>query len=99
MDQLGGLELAVARARELGELEDDAPVLVEGTGETLLELLTLDDEATHAQIEAALIRLQTRHARFEGLVPKPLRPFVGTLNPLMQGEHTLAALPYALVVQ
>jgi protease-4 len=99
VDRLGGLELAIARARELGKLDADAPVVVEGTGETLLDLLMLREESSRAEVEAALVRLHTRHARFSDLVPQPLRPFVGTLNPLMQGEHTLTALPFALVVR
>jgi protease-4 len=99
VDLLGGLELAVARARELGKLDADAPIVVEGTGETLLELLMVGEGASRAEVETALVRLHQRHARFVDLVPAELRPYVGTLNPLMQGEHTLAALPFGLVVR
>ncbi len=99
VDHLGGLELAIARARELGKLSEDAPVTVEGTGESLLEMLMLGESASRAEVEAALVRLHRRHARFLDLVPEPLRPHVGTLNPLLEGEHTLAALPFGLVVR
>ena len=99
VDHLGGLDLAIARARELGKLAPDAPVVLEGTGETLLELLAGGEGESRAQVEAAVERLRSRYLRFSELVPEPLRPFAGTLNPLMQGEHTLAALPFAIVVQ
>jgi protease-4 len=99
VDHLGGLEVAITRARDLAKLAEDAPVVVEGGGESLLELLMVDEDASRAQIEAALVAWQQRHARFAELVPQPLRPFVGTLNPLLEGEHTLAALPFGLVVR
>lgn len=99
VDTLGGLDDAIARARELGKLKKDATVEVEGAGDTLLDLLSLDESADEEEIRAAV-------QRWQGQPPSPLlqlspelRPFLGMLQPLLQGENVLAILPHGITVK
>lgn len=99
VDVLGGLDDAMARARELAELGADAPVVVEGAGETLLDLLSLDEHASEDDVRAALQRLRARAPGVLSSVSPQLRPFGAMLQPLLQGERVLAVMPQAISVQ
>jgi protease IV len=99
VDELGGLREALAVARRLGKLEEDAPVTVEGAAEGLLEMLMLGEDASEAQIAAALARLEKRNVIGLGALPERMRPFAAALAPLLQGERVVAALPYAFTVE
>lgn len=99
VDETGGLTRAVALARELGELETDAPVVVEGNQEGLLELLSVDENASAEEIELALQRVRAQQPKWLDELTGPLRPFAQSFLPLLEGEHTLAALPFALIVR
>jgi len=99
VDEIGGLSRAIAAARKLGGLGDDAPVTVEGRAESLLETLLLGEDASEVQIRAALARFEGSSRSLLDELPKQLRPFVATLSPLLQGEHVLAALPFAVTIE
>jgi len=99
IDEIGGLSKAIAAARKLAGLGDDAPVTVEGRAESLLETLLLGEDASEAQIRTALARFEGRARSLLDELPKPLRPFVATLAPLLQGEQVLAALPFAVTIE
>ena len=99
VDELGGLREALAAARRLGKLEEDAPVTVEGAAEGLLEMLMLGEDASEAQIAAAVTALSKRDVIALGALPDELRPFAASLGPLLQGERIVAALPYAFTVR
>jgi protease-4 len=99
VDVLGGLDAALARARELAELEADAPVVVEGAGETLLDLLSLDEHASEDDVRAALQRLRAEPPGILSSLSPQLRPFGAMLQPLLQGERVLAVVPQAISVQ
>lgn len=99
VDELGGLGRALEMARKLASLNDDVPVRVEGLGETLLESLLLSDSADEATVEAALARVAERRSPVLGGVIDPVRPFIGALAPLLDGETTVAAMPYSLIVK
>jgi len=99
VDELGGLERAIALARELGKLDAEAPVTIEGAAEGLLEMLTVDEDASEAEITAALTRLQGRQRLARELVPRELWPFAGSMSALLEGERVLAALPFGLIVR
>jgi len=99
VDELGGLARAIEVARDLGHLGADAPVVVEGMGESLLELLALGEGASRAEVEAAVSRLERRRSDLYRAVAPSLRRFGAVLAPLLDGEHVLAAAPYALVVE
>ena len=67
--------------------------------ESLLELLTLGEEASASEVSTAVERFEARHDRMLRAVPEQVRPFVSSLAPLLQGEHALATLPFALIVR
>lgn len=98
VDELGGLVRAIQAARELGKLEKDAPVSVEGSSEGLLEALMLSDDASDEEIARALPHAKARARVFDAL-PRELRPYAATLSPLAGGERVLSALPFALLIR
>jgi protease-4 len=99
VDELGGLGEALKVARRLGKLDADAPVTVEGAAESLLEMLMLGEDASEAQVTAAVARLRERDSIALGSLPERLRPFAAALGPLLQGERVVAALPYAFTIE
>ncbi len=99
VDELGGLREALASARRLGHLEDDVPVTVEGASESLLEMLMLGEGAGEAEIRAAFARASARQLLSLGPLPRALRPFAASIGPLLQGEHVVAAVPYAFSLE
>lgn len=99
VDELGGLDRALAVARDLGKLDADAPVTVEGASDSLIEQLLVGDDASAQEVQAAVTRLQQAPPPLDRLLPTALRPFAGSMQPLLEGEHILAAMPYAVVVR
>jgi protease-4 len=99
VDELGGLGRALDIARTLGKLDADVPVHVEGVAETLLESLLVSEGADEATLEAAALRLAERRHAVLDRIAAPLRPFVSSLAPLLDGEVTIAALPFGFVVR
>lgn len=99
VDEIGGLSKAIAEARKLAGLGEDAPVSVEGGAESLLELLLLGEDASETQVREALARFAARRPSLLSELPEQVRPFAATLAPLLSGEHVLAALPFALTVE
>jgi protease-4 len=99
VDQLGGLQRALELARRMSGLDQDAPVEVQGVTESLLEMLMLGPDVSEAEVAAAVERLDRRQDCAQRVVPEPLRPFVSGIAPLLQGESTLATLPFALIVR
>jgi protease-4 len=106
IDELGGLSDAIALARELGHLPDDAPVDLVGEPGGLLELLDPGDggeagEEGRAAADAAA--RSAARAATETLLPSSRWPevdsFVGSFAPLLSGERTVAALPFGLVLR
>jgi protease IV len=98
VDDLGGLARALELAREAAKLDADAPVRVEGTTESLLEMLTLGEGAEEADVQAAIRQVAERRARIMTRVAAPLRTFVGSLQGLTEGESVVAALPYGVIL-
>jgi protease-4 len=98
VDTFGGLDDALSRARELGKLNAEAPVIVEGAGETLLDLLSLDDHAEEEQVRAALAKLRAQPSALDVLTPQ-FRPFVAMLQPMLEGERVLAIIPHGVILQ
>jgi protease-4 len=99
VDEFGGLDRALELARQMGKLDEDAPVRVEGAVESLLELLMLGDDASAAEVTAAVQRLESRRGQLWSSIPAPVRPFISGLEPLLLGEHTLATMPFAVLVK
>ena len=98
VDEIGGLRRALEVARKLASLDEGAAVRVEGVGETLLEALMLGEGATEQDVERALQRFQQRSRLLESLA-LPLRQFVSSLAPLVEGEAVVAALPYFFIIR
>jgi protease-4 len=98
VDEIGGLGRALELARELGSLDADAPVRVEGLSEGILETLLLGENAPEAEVRAAIARTAEQRSLFSPLAHS-LRPFVAALSPLLHGESIATALPFALVLR
>lgn len=100
VDELGGLSEAIAAARALAKLPDDAPVELSREEPSLGELLMGGDLARTA-VEARLREL----AELEGWLSlatgsaAELSTFLGAYAPLLAGETTLVAAPFALVLR
>ncbi|HEX3595182.1 MAG TPA: hypothetical protein VHU80_08775, partial [Polyangiaceae bacterium] len=63
-----------------------------------------DDSAEEATVsdaafEAAALRLAERRHLFMDKVAEPLRPYIASLSPLIEGEVTVAAMPWGLTVR
>lgn len=109
VDELGGLEQAIAVARDLAKLPADAPVEIEHDDVGLLELLAAGDAADESGVAApparSALEEQAREVMAGALVPEWLGPapelgtFVGAMAPLLAGERTLAALPFAVMLR
>jgi protease-4 len=98
VDQLGGVLDAIAHARKLAELGDDAPVTVEGDQESLLEMLLVGEDADEAQVTRALAAYQARSLVIREL-PASLRRYASALGPLASGERVVAALPFGISLE
>jgi protease-4 len=98
VDELGGLGRALEIARKLASLGADAPVRVEGASSTMLEnLLGGDGAESRAHAEAVLGT--ERAPSLLDHVAANVRPFIGALAPLLDGEPTVTALPFALILK
>jgi len=108
VDEIGGLEAAIAKARALAKLPSDAQVeavggsrgiferLVSASGGQAGSAVSLEASDPTNSSEASIV---ARAVRELGQAASDVVPFASSLAPLVQGEHALAALPYALVVR
>ena len=100
VDELGGLREAIARAREVAKLPADAEVAVLGNKPGILEALgggggqDAEERAASMQAAAAPDPIEAL-----GRIAPDLVPFVASMAPLADGERSLCALPFALVVK
>jgi protease-4 len=100
VDEWGGIEQAIEHAKKLGKLDENAPVRVEGDAGGLFDWF--DDDSPSD--DALAPRLLRRLAGVPRLGPAgdaqgaDIDTFLGTVAPLANGEKTLAALPYVLLL-
>jgi protease-4 len=99
VDEIGGLGPALEAARNLAGLGSDAPVVIEGPAEGLLELLLLGDDASGAEVSARWKAARAQSNPLFSVIPSELRTFFQSLEPLLHGEHAVTALPFALSVK
>jgi protease-4 len=99
VDEIGGLAQALDAARRLGSLDRNAPVSVEGAADSLLEMLLVGEDASNRELASALERWKLKSDPLLAKVPAELRPFLKSMEPLFSGEHTVVALPFAMVVR
>ncbi|MGH7328562.1 MAG: S49 family peptidase, partial [Polyangiaceae bacterium] len=96
VDEIGGLDAAVAKARVLAKLPPDAKAEVFEDRPKFLEMLG-GPEGAKAMFRAPTALDMVREASPE--LYTDLAPFVGSLMPIAHGDHVLAALPFSIVVR
>jgi protease-4 len=99
VDELGGLDRALALARQLGGVDARAPVVLEGGVESLLETLLGTQDASVEQAARALEELAERRGTLTRQLPARWRSYVASAEPLLDHERVLAALPFAVNIQ
>ena len=93
VDEIGGLEEAIGRARSLAHLPGDAATAdAEESRGLLLQNLLEDDPAPEAR------RAPLAGQVVESLAPEVV-PFAGSLGGLAKGDGAVCALPFALTVR
>lgn len=99
IDELGGLREAIAKARELAKLPPDAGVVVMGNKPGFVE--ALEGSSGQGAEESAPLRGLAGPGPVDALdrIAPDLVPFVTSMAPLADGERTLCAVPFALVVR
>ncbi|MCU0694754.1 MAG: S49 family peptidase [Polyangiaceae bacterium] len=98
VDELGGLQAAIAYARRAGNLEPDAPVRILGDESGLEKLFALEEDSDlESQADETAPALLLR-ALLKSTAPD-LAGFVRAYEPLVQGERTLVAVPFALLIR
>ena len=110
IDELGGLDRALVLARQLAKIgpDDDVAVRIMHPPSALLSLLGLSAEQAAAQAQQrAQLQRQLRRAwrpmlsqapHFQRLSHHGER-FISSFLPLVAGESSVAALPYALIIE
>jgi protease-4 len=97
VDELGGLNEAIALAKKQAGLDEAAEVRVEGGREGLLELLNLEpDDDEPESIARALTRFRAQLPSPFAQLAQPFQPYAQSLTPLLGREKVLAALPFAI---
>jgi protease IV len=110
VDELGGLEAALAKARQLAKLPESAHVAVISGKSGLFDGFdpTGAEERASASIGSARRAVAAAHRAelpvvsmidiVDRLAPD-LVPFVTSLAPLAEGEHSALAIPFAMTVR
>ncbi len=100
VDTMGGLREALARARALANLPDDARVAIAGEEGGLLQAFVSQDGPgdSRAALFRAVLVAAAPQAADDWALPSRLASFAASLAPLAGQEHVLCALPFALTV-
>ncbi len=96
VDEIGGLSAALAKARELAKLPENAHVATIGTKPTFLEALEPGGGAAEGRVHAAVA--PSAIDVIERIAPD-LVPFVASLAPLAEGERAVVAVPFSITVR
>jgi protease IV len=100
VDQLGGLEEAIARARTLAGLPADARVNVAGEPSGLLDALGGDEPEARASVSSASpAGLGIAASELLARAGPELAAFLSSVAPLGEGERILCVLPFGLTVR
>jgi protease-4 len=92
VDELGGLADAIARARKMAGLPDDARVAAVSDAPGFLEAFADDAPRAHAHPGSLLAQAAPEAVR-------ELAPFTASLAPILSQEPVLCAVPFALTVR
>lgn len=98
VDELGGVERAIAHALKAAGLPEDAPVRVVGEESGIEQLLGIDDDEASEEARASVLSGATGPTLLRQVAPDFL-PFAGALAPVLTGEHALVAVPFAFLVR
>ena len=93
VDEIGGLGAAIAKARELAKLPNDAHVATIAPKPGFLDALEPNGGAEE-QVRA----VSSPMATLQKIAPD-MAPFVGSVAPLAEGERAVVALPFAITVR
>jgi protease-4 len=97
IDEFGGLSEAIVLAKKQAGLDESAEVRIEGSAESLVELLQIEEDDDEPEsIARALTRLRARAPSPFAQLAAPFRPYAESLSPLLGREKVLAALPFAI---
>jgi protease-4 len=99
VDEIGGLEAAITKARELAKLDADAAVAVVENSPRVLEALGGGSGADEGGDEGRAQHVTEAAKSVLDQVAPDMVPFVSALAPLTGDEHQAAAMPYVLVVK
>jgi protease-4 len=103
VDEWGGIEQAIVAARQLAKLDDNVPVRLAGETGGILEWFDDDDSASDESRASGWLGLAKRAAGLPDAPSEMLSGgpavFLGSLAPLLSGERTLTALPFALLLR
>jgi protease-4 len=100
VDEIGGLDAAIAKARTMAKVSAHARVAVVGGKGGLLDGLDPSggEESARARLEAKLANGGSPLGALEKMAPE-LVPFATSMAPLLEGERSAAAVPFALIVR
>jgi protease-4 len=104
VDEWGGIEQAIVAARQLAKLDDNAPVRLAGETSGILEWFDDDDDGASGDARASgwlgLAKRAVGVTEPQGdALSSGTADFLGSLAPLVRGERTLTALPFALLLR
>jgi protease-4 len=103
VDEWGGMDRAIAVAKDLGHLPEEAPVRLVGQGLGFFDWLESDDESEAWDPDGSKSPWAWAIAALAGRPRGPadladLGPFLASVRPLFRGEHAIAAIPFALLL-
>jgi protease-4 len=102
VDEWGGIEQAIAHAKKAAKLDENAPVRLAGETGAIFDWFGGDDDAASDDaIASKLLRLSGGVLPLGAKAGSPgadMLTFLGSLAPLANGERTLAALPFVLLL-
>jgi protease-4 len=99
VDEIGGLDAAIAKARELAKLSADAKVTTYEDQPKFLEMLGGSDAPKAAVVMPIKMNVMDMMRDVAPVAVGQLEPFAQALAPVMRGDHMLLAMPYAILVQ
>jgi protease IV len=99
VDELGGLQDAIAYALRVGGLEPDAPVRILGEESGLEKMFELEGDDDVNTAAGPMARRWVLRPLIASAAPEDLLPFAEAYGPLLSGERTLVAVPFAFLLR
>ncbi|MEZ4220148.1 MAG: signal peptide peptidase SppA [Polyangiaceae bacterium] len=99
VDEIGGLSEAIAEARKRADLDERAPVVLEGGGEGILDSLLMGENASARELRLAAMRASLAQRVAAEQLPKDWLPYLGSISPLFEGERAVTATSLALRIR